>query len=963
MDFEQLESMGKCSLIDELSFPYRNSKNQKFFVLNINIRGLNSNFNLLKAFLFQLKYRIDIIVITESHLDDSMVNLFNLTGYKKLFLNRGTHGGGLMVFINSNMVFNENKKMTGIYASHESLAFDVITPNKGKISIICIYRPPDRKLDDFVKYLKANEKCIRSKKVILLGGLNACPIRDKNKSSLIDLNILMTCHNFEQLIQHPTFISYAGNKSLLDHVWSSLAIKSESFVFDVKLADHLPSVTLFDIESKVNEVKLKFRDFSMKNKERCLANISIERTRLINQLTNIFDIDRRFEIITRFLENMCKKYFPQKAKTISFRRYTMPWLTSAVIKLINKKHRLFKDYKRKQITLESFLTYCKGLKLLLYKLEANYHRNYLYKTRFNAKKKWNYLNRMMGRGKVGEDAPDMTIKGELVNNESIISNEFGKCFKNTPIELQNAIPDAKRDFSDTIKMNPNSLFFNLITQNEVVELTLKMKNSNANDPLPMKFLKFIIPYFGQFFADEFNNCVLKGHYPSILNLATVRPILKSGKANLISNYRPISLIPSIGKLFEKIIYDRIYSFVTNNKLVSENQCGFVKGRSTSHASLKLMRDTYRSVEEECYTLSVFLDFSKAFDFVEHRLLLEKFHRYGIRGIPLQLVRSYLSSRSQRVKYRNSFSHKTKIAMGVPQGNVNGPLFYLLYCNDLESLLNDVNVVMYADDTVLSVTGKDINSLVTTMNKTLSTLSEWCRFNKLTINPAKSNAIIFGNKKYSDVPKLVIDNSTIEYVNSTIYLGLRVDKRMNFSDQISHVTKKLSSISGISYKLGKNFDFHGAKMFYFSFVHSYLSYCVEIWGGNLMIYNYTRLHNLWKRILLNLFSFHLKSSDHGYICRTIGILDPCNIYKHYLMVMMYKILHYEVLPEIVFKKVVRVHDLRSRDEFKVPFPRTNVLKANYYYQMCIIWNSLPANLKTLDNADSFKKGCKTYFLGL
>ena len=707
----------------------------------------------------------------------------------------------------------------------------------------------------------------------------------------------------------------------------------------------------FDVQSKINEIVTTFRNFSKKNKDRCLHNLSKDLDTMIVKLADVSDPQSRLEIITSVLTEICNKYFPMKRKKVSFLRYRAPWITSTIIKLINKKHRLYKAFKNKSIHIDEFRHYCRGLKLLLYRVETNYHKNRLHKTKFNPMKKWAYINTLLGRNQERNVNSEIIINNEKTDDSSKISEFANDYFKEIPLNIHNEIPTAIGNYDNTIPMSSKSLFFEPISPKEICEITANLKSSSTLNPIPIKFLKLIMPQFSNILAGELNNCFQKGIYPSCLNTATVIPIFKSGSPEIITNYRPISLLPSLGKIFERIIYNRIYSYITKNGLVAKNQFGFIKGRSTTHANVKLNSNTIGSITDECFSISVFLDFSKAFDCVAHEILLYKLHRYGIRGAPLDLMKAYLSSRSQKVKYSDSFSKKTEVSVGVPQGSCNGPLLYLLYCNDLMSVINDVDVIMYADDTVLTITGKDIPDMVKTMNTCLATLQDWCNFNKLKINPLKSKAVIFSNRKYTDVPPIVIDGTIINYVNHIKYLGLNIDKKMNFSRHIAYLTSKLASISGISYKLGNKFDLHSAKLFYYSFVHSYLSYCVEVWGGNLIVYKYTRLHKLWEKILRNLFSYHVGSSDINKICKDLSILDPLNIYKFYVMTLMYNILHNNVLPEIRFYPKRNNYKLRQEDEFVVPFPRTNIVKCNFYYQMILIWNSLPNNIKTRDNNDS------------
>ena len=168
-NFEELTSLNTCKLLDSPKLPIGGNAAKKLCLMNLNIRGLESNFAALKCFLTQLNQRPDIIVITESHLDNISAPLIHLDGYRTAYNNRSSHGGGLLVFINSNILFEIKSKMTGLFNSHESLAIEINMPKRQKINIICIYRPPDKKFIDFLNYFKSIEKFLKTKKVILVG--------------------------------------------------------------------------------------------------------------------------------------------------------------------------------------------------------------------------------------------------------------------------------------------------------------------------------------------------------------------------------------------------------------------------------------------------------------------------------------------------------------------------------------------------------------------------------------------------------------------------------------------------------------------------------------------------------------------------------------------------------------------------------------------------------------------------
>ena len=232
-----LSSLTSCRKVDIDNLPdmYFSHFSNDLTILNVNIRSLNSNFNLLTSFLSQIGILVKVIVITESYLDDCNAHLFNLNGYRKMYLNRPTLGGGIIAYIHNSLDFEVNAKLTAIYDTHESLTFTLRCPGKVDINFMCIYRPPSKSLASFVGFLEAIPNRTFKKKYIILGDLNVCPARDGCTSGYRDLENFLLGRNFNQLVQFPTYTSYDGNMSTLDHVRSNIISTSICFVFQTPI--------------------------------------------------------------------------------------------------------------------------------------------------------------------------------------------------------------------------------------------------------------------------------------------------------------------------------------------------------------------------------------------------------------------------------------------------------------------------------------------------------------------------------------------------------------------------------------------------------------------------------------------------------------------------------------------------------------------------------------------------------
>ena len=448
------------------------------------------------------------------------------------------------------------------------------------------------------------------------------------------------------------------------------------------------------------------------------------------------------------------------------------------------------------------------------------------------------------------------------------------------------------------------------------------------------------------------------------NHQLIQPILKAGgDKKLAKCYRPIYLQHLMNKIFEKTLYTRIYSFFHFYELISKNQFGFLKNKSTAQATIKVLDYSLPALKNENFTLAVTLDLSKAFDCVDHDNLLTKFEKYGVRGNVLKLIKSYLSNRRQKVRIGNHFSTEGCMSMdlGVPQGSCLGPLFYLIYANDINDIVTGVKIITFADDIVLIANGDNLEEMINLINSNLSIIYEWCVYNYLTINPTKSQCIIFSNRRIQISVEIEINGEKINIVSVVKYLGIYLDSKLNLSHQLTQVNDKLSQICGVTWKLTRKFNVSTAKIFYFAFAYSHISYGISAWGGIFLTHNCSRTHSLHKRIVMNLFSWHFPKDDYKSICEKLWILSVIDIYKLNLAVLLYNMKNNNFLSGIEFEPYEKCYHMRNDNELKVPFPRTNVLKMHFNYTMPLTWNTIPLEIRHQNTESKFKNSYKAYLL--
>jgi hypothetical protein len=275
-----------------------------------------------------------------------------------------------------------------------------------------------------------------------------------------------------------------------------------------------------------------------------------------------------------------------------------------------------------------------------------------------------------------------------------------------------------------------------------------------------------------------NKMFTSGVYPDRLKIAKIIPVFKTGDPMITSNYRPISILPAINKVFEAVLYDRLIKFIERNDFLYCNQFGFRRHKSTSHGLINLTNKILLDIDSSRVNLGVFIDLTKAFDTVDHAILVNKLNYYGIRGTSCELIKNYLQNREQYVTLDTINSSTRNIGIGVPQGSTLGPLLFLIYINDLHNCLQNGHVTQFADDTVLTFSHKNLRELELETNHDLKRLSKWLIANKLTLNAKKTNDIIFGSvQKISTLNcsmKISIQDQALKQVEYIKYLGVLVE---------------------------------------------------------------------------------------------------------------------------------------------------------------------------------------------
>ena len=461
----------------------------------------------------------------------------------------------------------------------------------------------------------------------------------------------------------------------------------------------------------------------------------------------------------------------------------------------------------------------------------------------------------------------------------------------------------------------------------------------------------------------FNLSLEQGTFPNHLKIAKVIPLFKSGDNTLISNYRPVSLLPLFSKILEKIVVNRLMDFINQNQILYKYQFGFRKKHNTNLALTVLVDKILSALESGEVVLGVFLDFSKAFDMVNHTVLLQTLYKYGIRGMAHSWFTCYLSNRKQFVSYNNTHSEYKTIQCGVPQGSIIGPILFLLYINDMVNASDVLFPILFADDSNVFINGKNPANLADNMNKELEKLVEWVNTNKLLLNINKTHFMFFSLTKRRVITDCVImiKQDIISRVYSTKFLGVIIDSQLKWNEHIQYIKAKISKGLGIISKVRKVLQKSTLITLYYSFIYPYLTYCIEVWGSA-GITLLSSLFRLQKRAIRIITSSSYKAHTHDLFV-SLEMLTIEKIYEYCIGMFMYKVKH-EMLPNIVYdifkNRTVHKYSTRQHECLYLPVCKTTAFAKTIRFKGVNIWNKLLTNIDPYCSISTFKYRLKKQF---
>ena len=797
-------------------------------------------------------------------------------------------------------------------------------------------------------------------RTILLGDFNI-NILDKSKTVYKQWSVIHPSYNLTQLIDIPTRVA-KDSSTIIDHIYTDTSSSiAEICVPTCGISDHYPVFCTLQSNKSHSYEKNKhksifYRSFKHFKNDAFIWDVI---NAPLDDVYNYTDPTEALDTWCRIFMKIVDTHAPVKKKRVK-NDIMPPWLTANIrhemrIRDNLKSKNNFEEYKKQRNKVKSLI-----------RIGKRDYINSLIKDKADSRSIWKAIkllrNSKSGASEIKPD-PDAfndhftSIAEKLLhgNNNATTTDTFASVLE-------------KIDTFVTPKLGHNTkLVIPLMSISDVSSYLkhLKPNTSIGLDGIHNKFLKLAYPFITDSLTYIYNLIISHNDVPHNLKAAKCFPLFKGGSKDDPSNYRPISILSSLVKPLEKHIQTHVMVFFEKYNLFHSGQSAFRKNHSCETAILNLTEKLYTSCNNGNLAAAAFIDFSKAFDLINHSKLLEKLEHYGISPVSLPLFASYLSDRTQTVCISGKQSTSLPLRHGIPQGSILGPLLFSIYINDLPLHISDTDCDMFADDTTLMKTNSNLTELQSSLNTSLKQLSRWCALNDMIVNPIKSESMLICTfqkrvRLPSDKLGLTFNNTSIPQVTSHILLGITLDQNLQWCEHTLNVSKKISSQIFQLNCIKTYLNEHTRKMFYFAYIQPHFDYCSSIWS-HCAATHLKHIFSLQRRAIRAIVS--ISNDDHRDLTdvfKKLSILtfDKQTIFRDVLLVK--KVLDGTAplnIQTMFIKQEARYfeNDLR----FRLPKADTDILKMSFSYSGTASWNHLPHRIRTIKNTHHFRKLLKSF----
>ena len=916
----------------------------------------------------------DILGICETFLDPSIDDIQLNINHFSLF-RKDRHdtqdkpGGGLLLYFRNSL--NCQRRHDLEISKIETLWTEVKITNSKPFLICTLYRPPTA-TSGWIDLLEDELSVAQTTglEMIIMGDVNidfqAC---SNNKW----LN-LVQLFDLTQLVTNPTRITQSSS-TLIDHVYTSNPESiSECFVPSYSISDHFPVCFSRKINCKISKnehITTTYRCFKTFNETQFQHDLA-SALEPFNDLPAVSNINDDCSLWLGIIQSQLDRHAPIKSRRVKYKRLP-DWsnqeiLTTRKLRDISKRQGNWSDYKKYRNKTKSLIRQAK-----------RHHFSEAVTNLTDTKTIWSHLRKTSTGANANDNAlpSELEINGQCYTNSKDIAFKLNNYFASISEyfisnDITTSAPDLSKLQTYINSKIPHATYFRIpkITANQVSEFIKGLNSAKATglDGIGPRILKLANTVLSPSIAAMINKSIETAKFPDQLKMAKLFPIHKGGSKSDPGNYRPISILPTVSKIFEKHINKHLVSFLNKYKVIHVNQSGFRQKHSCQTALVKLIDQWMACIDNGDLVGSVFLDFRKAFDLVDHSILLDKLSLYKCRGTDLNLLSSYLQDRQQVIDSGQGLSEPAHIKSGVPQGSILGPTLFLIFINDLPLHLEFCDIDLFADDATFHTKGKSKSDVEPKLQTDGENSKIWAKNHKMKIHYDKTSCMALGTKHVTQTDtsylNINIDGNTIKQVNKQKLLGVYIDEKLSWSAHIDYLCATISTKISLLKQLSTYVPVKVQKLFYQGYILPLIDYGSNTWGSTSK-QNIERLSKLQKRaarIILKA-DFDTPSLE---MFNELGWTTITKRHNYSKAVFTYRALN-NLTPEYISNLLKPVSETHSRNlrsatngYLAVPRSKTSLFDRSFSATAPRLWNSMPKEITTASSLRKFKQSAKTYF---
>lgn len=833
-------------------------------------------------------------------------------------------------------------------------------------------------------YERLEMSCIKSNvcmenEFILFGDFNTNLLLSSRENSLVkSFQNFSKMLGLKQLINEPTRVT-ATSQSTLDLILVSEHQKiSQAGVLDIALSDH----NVIFCTRKISKIQFNpgnHRSISFRRIKTYSCDVFNEMLseRDWSDVLESKDVDDAWSHFKKHFLAVLDVVAPMRETRI--KQNSAKWMTSEILNLIRQRDSYFRKFKKtKQTTdYEKFIYLRNQVRYSTEKAKSQFYVDSIAENAHQPKKLWKVLGELGSTGKTTLKCVNigLVINGLLCYDKWKVANHFNKFFTTVAECLVDKLPCGSGRYGPSFvnlfyqgkKVVPNAFVIRPVSVERVRSglSALSINKATGLDLIPARFLRDSADTIASVITYIVNLSISQGKFPSELKMARVAPLFKKNCKSDVGNYRPVSILTTMSKILERLVYEQVEEYLVKNKLLYELQSGFRSAHSTETCLINLVDFIKENFSEGNYVGMILLDLQKAFDTVNHAILLSKLQCAGFSQAAVKWFTSYVTGRTQVCEVEGARSTPLEMVCGVPQGSILGPLLFLLYVNDMPAAIK-CKLLLYADDSALLVPGNDVKEIECTLSKELENARQWLIDNRLSIHLGKTESILFGTKrKLSKINRLKVscNGADITSQTSVLYLGVTLEQSLSCEAVALKILSKCAGKLKFLYRKTRLFDLSVKKMLSSSLVLCHLDYACSAWYSSLT----AKLRNKLQVMQHNIIRYILDIPPRTHI--GFKEFQKVSLLPVHLRVEQLKLHHmFNIIngtaPCYMDFQIVMVHTQHGHNTRasvrSCKVPRVNrVAQSSFFYSGISLWNSLPLSIKLSESRGIFRGRIHAY----